>query len=184
MDSTRPCLAGAIGSHKRTTRAPMAAASHSQPGASVPESEGTTEDGTGTAEGLGFQSEKAKAKADAKAKAKAEKDAKKAANVCSAASHGVLYGGICTFAEDYCGLSFQAAARGQKQAAPTQPDENDPLKEQYGDTQLVQSQTTTGRKWTRVEALNKDLENEQVHSGLLNCANYACIRLYFLYAWH
>ena len=61
----------------------------------------------------------------------------------------------------------QAAARGQKQAAPTQPDENDPLKEQYGDAQLVQSQTTTERKWTRVEALNKDLENQQVHSGLL-----------------
>ncbi|KAL3148286.1 hypothetical protein ABBQ38_013752 [Trebouxia sp. C0009 RCD-2024] len=113
----------------------MAAASHSQPGASVPESEGITHNGTDTAEGLGFQSEKAKAKADAKAKAKAEKEAKKAAN---------------------------AAARGQKQAAPTQPDENDPLKDQYGDAQLVQSQATTERKWTRVEALNKDLENQQV----------------------
>ena len=60
----------------------------------------------------------------------------------------------------------QAAARGQKQAAPTQPDENDALKEQYGDAQLVQSQTTTERKWTRVETLNKDLEDQQVHSGL------------------
>lgn len=62
----------------------MAAASHSQPGASVPESEDTAQNGTETAEGLGFQSEKAKAKADAKAKAKAEKEAKKAANVCPA----------------------------------------------------------------------------------------------------
>ena len=62
----------------------MAAASHSQPGASVPESKDTE-----TAEGLGFQSEKAKAKADAKAKAKAEKEAKKAANVCSAVFHSM-----------------------------------------------------------------------------------------------
>lgn len=68
----------------------MAAASHSQPGASVPESEGITHNGTDTAEGLGFQSEKAKAKADAKAKAKAEKEAKKAANVGSTAFSHVL----------------------------------------------------------------------------------------------
>lgn len=61
---------------------------------------------------------------------------------------------------------FQAAARGQKQAAPTQPDENDPLKEQYGDAQLVQSQTRTARAWTRVEALNKELENAQVYSSM------------------
>lgn len=67
----------------------MAAASHSQPGASVPESEDTAQNGTETAEGLGFQSEKAKAKADAKARAKAEKEAKKAANVCSAAVHSM-----------------------------------------------------------------------------------------------
>lgn len=69
---------------KRITRACMAAASHSQPGASVPESDGATHNGTTNAEGVGIQSEKAKAKADAKAKAKAEKEAKKAANVCSA----------------------------------------------------------------------------------------------------
>lgn len=62
----------------------MAAASHSQPGASVPESSDTAQHGTEAAEGLGFQSEKAKAKSEAKAKAKAEKEAKKAANVCSA----------------------------------------------------------------------------------------------------
>ena len=68
-----------------SARARMAAASHSQPGASLPESEGKPHNGTDTAEGLGVQSEKAKAKADAKAKAKAEKEAKKAANVCSAA---------------------------------------------------------------------------------------------------
>lgn len=61
---------------------------------------------------------------------------------------------------------LQAAARGQKQAAPTQPDENDPLKEQYGDAQLVQSQTTTARTWTRVEALNKELKNAQVYSSV------------------
>ena len=61
----------------------MAAPSHSQPGAVVPESKGSAQNGTEAAEGLGFQSEKAKAKADAKAKAKAEKEAKKAANVCS-----------------------------------------------------------------------------------------------------
>ena len=73
----------------------MAAASHSQPGASVPESKDTDQNGTETAEGLGFQSEKAKAKADAKAKAKAEKEAKKAANVCSAALKSMFTASDC-----------------------------------------------------------------------------------------
>jgi len=59
-------------------------------------------------------------------------------------------------------LVSQAAARGQKQAAPTQPDENDPLKDKYGDTQLIQSQNISKRKWTRVEVLDKSLENQQV----------------------
>lgn len=83
----------------------------------------------------GPQSEKAKAKAEAKAKAKAEKEAKKAAN---------------------------AAQRGQKQAVPTEADANDPLKDQYGDSELVQSQNKTKRTWTRVESLAKDSEDAQV----------------------
>ncbi|DBA72743.1 TPA: hypothetical protein ACH3X2_010137 [Trebouxia sp. C0005] len=95
----------------------------------------SAQDGSMSAEGTGVQSEKAKAKAEAKAKAKAEKAAQKAAN---------------------------AAARGQKQAAPTQPDENDPLKDKYGDAERIQSQHITKRKWTRVEALDKSVENQTV----------------------
>ncbi len=35
--------------------------------------------------------------------------------------------------------SLQAAQRGQKQGSATQPDENDPLADRYGDTELVQA---------------------------------------------
>ena len=59
-------------------------------------------------------------------------------------------------------LCAQAAQRGQKQAVPTEADANDPLKEQYGDAELVQSQSITKRRWSRVESLNKDLKDAQV----------------------
>ena len=77
---------------------------------------------------------------------------------------------------------LQAASRGQKQAAPTQPDENDPLRDKYGDTQLIQSQSISKRTWTRVEALDKSLENQQVlwscmHSPIykLSVEHHACM---------
>lgn len=116
----------------------MAAVSSSEPIEAVSvetETDTSAQDGSASVEGSPPQSEKAKAKAEAKKKAKAEKEAKKAAN---------------------------AASRGQKQAAPTQPDENDPLRDKYGDTQLIQSQSISKRTWTRVEALDKSLENQQV----------------------
>ena len=56
----------------------------------------------------------------------------------------------------------QAAQRGQKQAVSTEADANDPLKDQYGDSELVQSQDSTKRKWSRVESLNKDSKDTQV----------------------
>lgn len=56
----------------------------------------------------------------------------------------------------------QAAQRGQKQAVSTEADASDPLKDQYGDSELVQSQNITKRKWSRVESLNKDSKDAQV----------------------
>ena len=44
----------------------------------------------------------------------------------------------------------------------TQPDPEDPLKEMYGDAELVQSQSISGRTWTRVEDLTPDLKGQQV----------------------
>ena len=41
-------------------------------------------------------------------------------------------------------------------------DASDPLKDQYGDSELVQSQNITKRKWSRVESLNKDSKDAQV----------------------
>ena len=57
---------------------------------------------------------------------------------------------------------MQAAQRGQKQAVSTEADANDPLKDQYGDSEPVQSQSITKRTWTRVESLSKDSKDAQV----------------------
>jgi hypothetical protein len=54
-----------------------------------------------------------------------------------------------------------------KQAAPTQPDADDPCASQWGDYALVQSQEITGRKWTKVEQLTKQLSGQEVRSQLL-----------------
>ncbi|KAL4421624.1 hypothetical protein ABPG75_010915 [Micractinium tetrahymenae] len=56
----------------------------------------------------------------------------------------------------------RAAQRGQKQGSATQPDENDPLADRYGDTELVQSAVVTGRTWTAVSALTPELEGQPV----------------------
>ncbi|GFR50951.1 hypothetical protein Agub_g13271 [Astrephomene gubernaculifera] len=56
----------------------------------------------------------------------------------------------------------RAAQRGVKAAVMTQPDPEDPLRAQYGDYPLVQSQGQSGRSWTQVEALNKELSEQKV----------------------
>jgi hypothetical protein len=59
-------------------------------------------------------------------------------------------------------LPLQAAQRGQKQAVSTQADPEDPLKDHYGDTELVQSQAITDRKWTEVLQLTPELKGHKV----------------------
>ena len=44
----------------------------------------------------------------------------------------------------------------------TQPDADDPLKEQYGDVRMVQSYEQSGRTWTNAEDLSAALNGEQV----------------------
>jgi aspartyl-tRNA synthetase len=51
----------------------------------------------------------------------------------------------------------ETAQRGVKQAAPTQADPDDPLKEKYGDPKLVQSTAVTGRTWLPLSALTPQL---------------------------
>ncbi len=59
-------------------------------------------------------------------------------------------------------IGVQAAQRGQKQAVSTQADPDDPLKDHYGDTELVQSQLVTNRKWTDVLQLTPELKGQKV----------------------
>ena len=63
--------------------------------------------------------------------------------------------------------SAQAAARGKKTAAVTEPDPDDPLASQYGDLPMVQSVEVTDKKWTAVSNLTNELENTEV-SALLH----------------
>lgn len=58
--------------------------------------------------------------------------------------------------------SLQAASRGQKQGSVTEADPSDPLASQYGDVELVQSQTISGSVWTTVERLTPSLEGTPV----------------------
>lgn len=44
----------------------------------------------------------------------------------------------------------------------TQPDPEDPLREQYGDYAMVQSREQSGRVWSKVESLNKDMSEQKV----------------------
>lgn len=64
----------------------------------------------------------------------------------------------------------QAAARGQKAAVMTAPEEGDPLADKYGDSPLVQSAAVTGRVWTRVDALDASFKDKEVgRRWLLAC---------------
>ncbi|GIL88257.1 hypothetical protein Vretimale_14134 [Volvox reticuliferus] len=56
----------------------------------------------------------------------------------------------------------RAQQRGVKAAVMTQPDPEDPLREQYGDYAMVQSKTQSGRAWHKVESLGKDLSEQKV----------------------
>lgn len=56
----------------------------------------------------------------------------------------------------------RAQQRGVKQAAPTQPDPDDPCAANYGDYAMVQSTEITGRKWTKVEQLTPELAGQKV----------------------
>lgn len=55
--------------------------------------------------------------------------------------------------------------RGVKQAAMTQPEADDPLKEMYGDLEMVQSKTSATKAFTRVEDLEPSLAGQQVGSS-------------------
>ena len=46
----------------------------------------------------------------------------------------------------------------------TQADEDDPLKDKYGDAQLVQSQQQTDRIWSSITACSTDKEGDVVGS--------------------
>ena len=57
---------------------------------------------------------------------------------------------------------LQASMRGVKQAAMTQADPEDPLREQYGDLELVQSKTVGTKTYTRVEDLSAEMKGQRV----------------------
>lgn len=59
-------------------------------------------------------------------------------------------------------LFLQAQQRGVKQAAPTQPDADDPCAASWGDYPMVQSTEITGRHWTRVEELTPEKQGQEV----------------------
>mmetsp|Transcript_29880 Transcript_29880/g.41342 ORF Transcript_29880/g.41342 Transcript_29880/m.41342 type:complete len:576 (+) Transcript_29880:122-1849(+) len=56
----------------------------------------------------------------------------------------------------------KVAAREQAEQSKSEVDENDPLKDNYGDLPLVQSQCISGRVWTRVDALGTNLIGSSV----------------------
>lgn len=58
----------------------------------------------------------------------------------------------------------QAAMRGVKQAAMTQADPDDPLKDQYGDLELVQSKTVATKTYVKVEDLSIDMKGQRVRA--------------------
>lgn len=64
---------------------------------------------------------------------------------------------------------MQAAQRGVKAAVMTQPEEDDPLKDKYGDYIMVQSAGQSGRTWTNVGALSPELKDQtvSVHSRMV-----------------
>lgn len=62
-------------------------------------------------------------------------------------------------------VQAQAQQRGVKQAASTQPDPDDPLKERYGDGLMVQSREVSGKVYNRVEHLTPELAGQTVRRG-------------------
>ena len=56
----------------------------------------------------------------------------------------------------------QAAETARKLALITKSDPDDPLKDRYGDTVMVQSQTITGRQWTDVSNLTSEIAGQTV----------------------
>ena len=60
------------------------------------------------------------------------------------------------------GVELQAAEQAARLAALTQSDPNDPLRQQYGDSPLIQSRSVTGRKWTAIDKLTPALEGQEV----------------------
>jgi hypothetical protein len=103
-----------------------------------------------------------------KAALKAEKEAKKAAKAERVRNTNAALSAECSLyllldcSLTLCPTSKQAQQRGVKQAAPTQPDADDPCASQWGDYALVQSQEITGRNWTKVEQLTKELSGQEV----------------------
>lgn len=59
-------------------------------------------------------------------------------------------------------LLIQAAEAARKLALLTKPDPDDPLKDHYGDPEMVQSRTVTDRVWTDVAALTPELAGSEV----------------------
>lgn len=59
-------------------------------------------------------------------------------------------------------VSMQAALRGQKQAVSNEANPSDPLRESYGDSELVQSVAVTEREWVDVSSLVPQLEGKEV----------------------
>ncbi len=45
----------------------------------------------------------------------------------------------------------------------TSAEPDDPLKEQYGDLEMVQSKTSNTKSYTRVEDISPDMKGQKVH---------------------
>ena len=68
------------------------------------------------------------------------------------------------------GIEVQAAEQAARLAALTQSDPNDPLRQQYGDSPLIQSRSVTGRKWTAIDKLTPALEGQKVGQPPEGCS--------------
>lgn len=84
------------------------------------------------------------------ARKKADRDAKKAAKAAEKA------------AKEAAKEAAKAAEIARKLASITKADPDDPLRDNYGDAEMVQSKDVSDRHWTDVAALNPDLVGTQV----------------------
>lgn len=82
-------------------------------------------------------------------RSEAEKEAKKAAKAAAKAAKEAE-------------KAAKASMRGVKQAAMTQPEEDDPLKANYGDMEMIQSKTSNTKVFIRVEDLTPDMKGQKV----------------------